>query len=161
MLKDPNWIEWSTLATSGPILCMLEGCLVDFLSLGTISRFLDIPRHSVSVHVISRRDADRRATTRSALGNTKSTKRNAKLSQNLQLITSPLVSTSAPCLHNPIAHTHHHHKITLDNVIKKCYCTKMRQKELYQQPSKYMTIRQTSELRAQRLLSLGLINPIV
>ena len=58
-VNTPSWIERSTLATSGPnfiFSCILEGYLVDFLSLWTISRFLVIPRHSASVLVFSRRD---------------------------------------------------------------------------------------------------------
>ena len=144
---------------------MLEGYLVDFLSLGTISRFLVIPRHSASVLVISRRDADRRATTRSALGNTKITKRNAKLNQNLQLITSPPCFHTHPLFPHPLvstAHTHHHQKIKLDNVIKKCYQTRTRQKRAISTTQQInMTIRQTSELSTESSISFGLIKPIV
>ena len=65
---------------------MLEGYLVDFLSLGTISRFLVIPRHSASVLVISRRDADRRAMTRSALGGGPLSQEKLRLSLSLIIV---------------------------------------------------------------------------
>ena len=133
---------------------------------------LVIPRPSASVlvgprHFSSRprRDADRRATTRSALGNTKITKRNAKLNQNLHLITSPPCFHTHPLFPHPLvstAHTHHHQKIKLDNVIKKCYQTRTRQKRAISTTQQInMTIRQTSELSTESSISFGLIKPIV